>query len=78
MGQNIQLVFNAYLLFMFVGFIILAVANAVRTSRASRWQVSEELLCQCSDCSLTFIVSGRQRVINCPRCGRQCRLRSHA
>ena len=37
-------------------------------SSSSHWTISEEKLCRCKECSLTYIVRRSEQVSRCPRC----------
>ena len=37
-------------------------------SNTHDWSISEEKLCRCKECSLTYIVSRTESVSRCPRC----------
>ena len=76
MGQNAQLIFIWYLLFMLGIFVAVAIIHAMQ-ARISNWSVSEEKLCRCPDCHLTFIVPSRQWFAKCPRCARKCRVEAN-
>jgi uncharacterized paraquat-inducible protein A len=37
-------------------------------SDTHNWSISEEKLCRCKECSLTYIVGRSEHVSRCPRC----------
>ncbi len=36
-----------------------------------KWEISEEKLCRCKNCSLTYIVARGKKESECSRCGEQ-------
>ena len=59
---------------MVVAFMAIALYDAWR-GRVREWDVSEEQLCRCTDCSYTFVVRRKETVARCPRCSTLCSVR---
>ena len=57
---------------IFVIFSMIAVAGLwayqVWHTSYHHWSISEEKLCRCKECSLTYIVERSESVSRCPRC----------
>ena len=66
--------FELYLAFMLVAFAAAAAYEFWR-AQVHSWGLSEERLCRCSDCKLTFVVRRRENVARCPRCQKLCTVR---
>jgi len=65
--------FAVYLIVMFALLAACLVGGFMRRI-ASDWHNSEEKLCYCPGCNLTFIVKRHARVAHCPRCRKRHRI----
>jgi uncharacterized paraquat-inducible protein A len=68
---ELQTFFELYVLFAMIALVILAIQERVRES-AQTWELSEDRLCQCSDCHLSFVVTRKETTARCPRCEKVC------
>ena len=67
--------FEVYIALMLVGLAAAALFELLRSRRQS-WNLSEDQLCRCADCSFTFVVRRKETVARCPRCGVLCSVRA--
>lgn len=68
---ELQTFFELYVLFAMTGLAFLAIQERVRHSLRN-WEISEDRLCRCPECHLSFVVSRRETTARCPRCEKIC------
>mgnify|MGYP001546416136 CR=1 FL=1 len=68
---ELQTFFELYVLFTMIALIILAVQERVRSS-SQTWELSEDRLCRCPECHLSFVVTRKETTARCPRCEKTC------
>lgn len=59
--------FEVYVIFLLVVATGFWIYHLWRSSD-QHWSISEEKLCRCKECSLTYIVKRTEQVSRCPRC----------
>ncbi len=68
---------DGFLIYVFLtmGLLCWACVREMWRARVQSWNVSEAQLEHCRDCSLAFLVHGRESRVRCPRCGALCSIR---
>ena len=64
---SLESYFEVYVIIMLIVVVGFWVNHLWRSNNHSI-SISEEKLCRCSECSLTYIVSRTENVSRCPRC----------
>ena len=72
---SLQTGFLVYL-FLTLGAVLVAYAFEAWRASTQDWHVSEEHLCRCPGCNLTFLLPRNRTTGQCPRCQRTCSVRS--
>jgi len=65
---------TALLLYLGIMVVLLVTACVIEELRdqTQNWKLSEDQLCNCSGCRLTFVVRRKETVARCPRCHNLC------
>lgn len=58
------ILYNLILIFLLVVFW----TRQIFREKVYEWNISQELLCRCTNCSLTFLAQRSENVARCPAC----------